>query len=107
MKMGIIKEKFDELRVLLIGKEFSEQKDIVIKFFFENREKDEHFKRMYEPTKLLFEESSLSDFTIQEFIEKTFINPEIMISYPIWEIIEEEFDDLTERQKETLRSDRK
>ncbi|KKM96435.1 hypothetical protein LCGC14_1178140 [marine sediment metagenome] len=54
---------------------------------------------MHQSIKFLFEEGSLSDFTMQEFIEKTFINPEIMIPYPIWEITEEEYDDFTKNKK--------
>lgn len=81
--MGIITEKLEELKDLLIGKSISEQKEIVVNFFYENRKKSKYFKRYYKSTKYLFEKSSLDDLIIQEFIEKTFINPEIMTSYLI------------------------
>ena len=69
--MDIIIEKMDELKYLLIGKSLIEQKEIIINFLFKNKEINKHFKCLYKAMKGIFEKNSLSDFIIQEIINKT------------------------------------
>ena len=79
--MSVIIDKLEELKGLLIGKPISEQKKIIITFFYDNRKVNKHFKAYYKSSKDLFENSSLNDFILQEFINKTFITLEIMDFY--------------------------
>ena len=79
--MDVIFKKTEELKHLLIGKSLSEQKEIILKFFYENRNLNKLFKLFYKSTKNIFENSSLSDSYIQYFINKTFINREEMFYY--------------------------
>lgn len=98
--MYVIFKKIEELKHLLIGKLLVEQKEIIIKFFYDNRELNKHFNRFYKSIKSIFENSSLNDYYIQEFIDKTFINPELIHYYSTlneihsgtkYDMIEEEF----------------
>lgn len=105
--MGVITEKLDELKDLLIGKSISEQKEIIVNFFYENRKKNKHFKKFYKTFKDMFESLSDDNPILKEFIEKTFVNPEWMISYPIlelhrgtdWDIGDDEFIDFTNKKE--------
>ena len=83
--MSIITNKINELKDLLRNKSLNEQKEIIIKFFYENRKISKHFKRFYKATKDIFKKSSLSDFLIQKFINDTFIIPKIMDFYSTYE----------------------
>lgn len=66
---------------MLIGKSLSEQKEIILKFFYEKRKLNKPFKLIYKSVKNIFKDSSLSDSYIQDFINKTFINIEEMFHY--------------------------
>ena len=77
-KKIIIMKKIDELKYLLIGESLNDQKEIIIKFLFKNREISRHINKMYKKVKGLFERNLLNDFMIQEFINKTFIDFEEM-----------------------------
>lgn len=77
--MSVITDKLEELKDLLIGKSISEQKEIIVNFFYENRKKSKHFKIFYKTFKDMFESLSDDNPILKEFIEKTFINPEFFV----------------------------
>lgn len=85
-EMGVITDKLEELKDLLINKSISEQKEIIVYFFYKNRKKSKHFKKFYKTFKEMFENLSDDNPILKKFIEKTFINPELMISYPFFEL---------------------
>ena len=84
-KLGIIIEKLAELKNLIIDKPISEQKEIIINFFHKNKKISKHFKNFYKTCKDIFERYSDDNPILKEFIEKTFINRELIdYSVPIY-----------------------
>jgi len=88
-KIDELNNLLDELKRLLTNKPVSEQKEIVIDFFNKHKEKSKHFEYFYKSAKFIFKETTLNDFIIQEFIDKSFINPGIIDFYST---IEREFE---------------
>ena len=115
--MGVITDSLEELKDLLIGKSISEQKEIIVNFFYENRKKSKHFKIFHKAFKDIFESLSDDNPILKEFIEKTFKNPEFFVpglddlyswdqNYKIeihrgrnWDIGDVEFIDFTDKKE--------